>query len=70
MMQTIWNVQHTMIAATGQGLASIVIWDFGLTDIEAEEVQRWPGVEYQKFNFSAYPSWMNISEPNRGEVNN
>ncbi|KAI6183476.1 Protein of unknown function DUF1647 domain containing protein [Aphelenchoides bicaudatus] len=36
--------------------AKVIYFDAGLTDQQAEEIQKWGNVDYRKFNFSIYPA--------------
>ncbi|KAI3635381.1 hypothetical protein MIR68_006947 [Amoeboaphelidium protococcarum] len=45
----------------------IIIYDIGLEQDEANEIQKWCGVEYRQFNFESYPQWMDVYQSHRGQ---
>ena len=44
---------------------NIVFYDLGLSDSQSKEIMNL-GLEYQKFKFNDYPSFMKLSEPDAG----
>ena len=47
---------------------SVLYYDLGLTDAQAEELQRtFPEVEYRRFDYDIYPKHVHISQPTAGQ---